>query len=314
MNVKIEYSGFVALIGAPNAGKSTLVNQLSGQTVSIVSRKVQTTRSRFRAIVPYQDCQFILVDTPGLFAPRDTLDKAMQRAAIAGADEADFIWLIIDASRKNALNDAQEMLKRLKSHGLLNKNMAILLNKTDQMLKNKLLPLIAELQIILQAHGKDITHEDAKIRTHIFMISALNGDGCDELLAHAKDFIPQGPALYPQEQLTDCSLNLMAAEITRGHVFERMHQEIPYGVAVETQSWQLQKDGSVRIEQMIYVSREGFKKMLIGQNGQTVKAISMAARQEIALLTGQTIHLMVRVKHQENWRELKEFRTMQGLE
>ncbi len=302
----ITHAGFVALVGAPNAGKSTLVNQLAGTNLTIVHRKAQTTRSRFRAIVSYQNCQVILVDTPGLFTPKDSFDKAMVETALSSAADADMVWLIIDAAAKNATQVATRLLETLHKQGVSNQKKAILLNKTDQMPKEKLLPLTANIHEILA--------DDKNDSGDIFMISALKGDGCGELLAHAKKAMPESAALYPEDYLTDSPLWLMVAEITRLHIFERMHQEIPYQIAVETTSWEAQKDGSIKIEQMIYVGRESFKGMVLGKGGQKIKEISMGARTEITSLVNEKVHLMLRVKYQENWRNQKQFRVMQGLE
>ena len=294
----IARAGFVALVGAPNAGKSTLLNQLAGERLSIVHRKAQTTRSRFRAIIKHRDCQFIMVDTPGIFKPRDRFDEAMVENAIGAAADADTVWLVIDAAAKNAIAIITQLMEKLQKISTIKKT-AILLNKVDRIDKERLLPLIEKIK---EYNGK------------IFMISALKGDGCTDLLDDAYAEMPPSEALYPDDILTDSPLRMMAAEITRLHIFERMHQEIPYQVAVETAAWEARDDGSVKIDQMIYVGRESFKKMILGRQGQKIKEISMAARTEIAILTGCKVHLMLRVKYKENWRQLKEFRVIQGLE
>ncbi len=294
----IVRAGFVALVGAPNAGKSTLLNQLAGERLSIVHRKAQTTRSRFRAIIKHRDCQFIMVDTPGIFKPRDRFDEAMVDNALSAAADADTVWLVIDAAAKNSIAIITQLMEKLQKISTIKKT-AILLNKVDRIDKERLLPLIEKIK---EYNGK------------IFMISALNGDGCTDLLDDAYAEMPKSEALYPDDILTDSPLRMMAAEITRLHIFERMHQEIPYQVAVETASWETRDDGSVKIDQMIYVGRESFKKMILGRQGQKIKEISMAARTEIAILTGCKVHLMLRVKYKENWRQLKEFRVIQGLE
>ncbi len=294
----IARAGFVALVGAPNAGKSTLLNQLAGERLSIVHRKAQTTRSRFRAIIRHKDCQFIMVDTPGIFKPRDRFDEAMVDNALAAAADADTVWLVIDAAAKNANDMTTHLMEKLQKSQKTSKK-AILLNKVDRIAKEKLLPLIEKIK---KYDGK------------IFMISALQGDGCTDLLDDAYDEMPLSEALYPTDILTDSPLRMMAAEITRLHIFERMHQEIPYQIAVETATWETRDDGSVKIEQTLFVGRESFKKMILGKKGQKIKEISMAARGEIEILAGCKVHLMLRVKFQENWRQLKEFRVIQGLE
>ncbi|MCH9845390.1 MAG: GTPase Era [Alphaproteobacteria bacterium] len=298
----ITRAGFVALVGAPNAGKSTLLNQLAGERLSIVHRKAQTTRSRFRAIIRHKDCQFIMVDTPGIFKPRDRFDEAMVDNALAAAADADTVWLVIDAAAKNANDMITHLMEKLQKSQKTSKT-AILLNKVDRIDKEKLLPLIEKI--------KKYTEEN---NGKIFMISALEGDGCTDLLDDAYGEMPLSEALYPTDILTDSPLRMMAAEITRLHVFERMHQEIPYQIAVETVSWETRDDGSVKIEQTLFVGRESFKKMILGKKGQKIKEISMAARGEIEILAGCKVHLMLRVKYQENWRQLKEFRVIQGLE
>ncbi len=301
-------AGFIALMGAPNAGKSTLVNYLVGSQVSLVTRKAQTTRTRIRGIRCFQDCQYILVDTPGLFAPRDQFDASMLNMAMTSAQQADMVWLIIDAAVHHAVLKADKMLAQLFANpALAKKPFALLLNKIDNMKKNKLLPLTAELQLILSEKSTRKDHQ-------IFMISALSGNGCEQLLETARQFMPQSVFLYPEDQIADMPLQLMAAEITRGHIFERMHQEVPYEIAVETMSWLKQKNGSIRIEQNIYISRLALKPMLIGKKGETIKVISQSSRLEIEELTGVKVHLFVFVKHQENWRSLKQFRLMQGME
>lgn len=276
--------GFVALVGAPNAGKSTLLNQLVGAKVSIVSRKAQTTRALVRGIAIAGEAQIILVDTPGIFAPKRRLERAMVASALAGAGDADAIVLLIDA-RRGLDAEVEEIIARLRE---LSAPKILVLNKVDVVPRESLLALTAAVT------------QKAEF-TDTFMISALNGDGVPDLLAKLASLMQPSPWLYPEDQLSDAPLRILAAEITREKIFERLHDELPYQSTVETESWQNQKDGSARIEQTIYVARDGQKKIVIGEGGRTIKAIGQAARREIEEAAEQRVHLFLFVKVRENW-------------
>ncbi|MBM3552056.1 MAG: GTPase Era [Alphaproteobacteria bacterium] len=278
--------GFAALVGAPNAGKSTLLNQLVGAKVSIVSRKAQTTRALVRGIAIEGAAQIILVDTPGIFTPKRRLDRAMVASALAGAADADVIALLVD-SRKGLDEEVEAILTQLhqaKAPKLL------VLNKIDLIPRERLLALA---QTLNERQKFDET----------FMISALNGDGVDALRQALARRMKPSPWLYPEDQLSDAPLRLLAAEITREKLYERLHDELPYQSTVETESWTNQKDGSARIEQTIYVARDSQKKIVIGEGGRTIKSIGQAARKEIAEAAEQKVHLFLFVKVRENWAE-----------
>jgi GTP-binding protein Era len=276
--------GFVALVGAPNAGKSTLLNQLVGAKVSIVSRKAQTTRALVRGIAISGESQIILVDTPGIFAPKRRLERAMVASALAGAGDADAIVLLIDA-RRGLDAEVEEIIARLRE---LSAPKILVLNKVDVVPRESLLALTAAVT------------QKAEF-TDTFMISALNGDGVPDLLAKLASLMKPSPWLYPEDQLSDAPLRILAAEITREKIFERLHDELPYQSTVETESWTNQRDGSARIEQTIYVARDGQKKIVIGEGGRTIKAIGQAARREIEEAAEQRVHLFLFVKVRENW-------------
>ena len=278
--------GFVALIGAPNAGKSTLLNSLVGAKVSIVSRKVQTTRQLVRGIVIEGASQIIFVDTPGIFQPKRRLDRAMVTTAWGGAGDADVIGLLVD-SRKGLDESADALLARL---GEIRRPKILILNKIDVLQRDKLLALAAGL------------NERAEF-AHTFMISALTGDGVDDLRRSLAGMMPESPWLYPEDQITDAPLRMLAAEITREKMFERLHDELPYQSTVETDSWEEWPDGSVRIEQTVFVERESQRKIVLGEKGQTIKAIGQAARRDIAEAAETPVHLFLHVKVRENWSE-----------
>ena len=289
--------GFVALIGAPNAGKSTLLNQLVGSKISIVTHKVQTTRARIRAIALEGDAQTIFVDTPGIFAPKRKLDEEMVAAAWAGASEADATVLLIDA--RDGLNEANRaIIDGLEKTGL---KAMLAINKIDTVPREKLLTLADELNKLYPF-------------TDTFMISAMKGHGVNDLKQTLAARMPEGPWLYPEDQMADLPLRMLAAEITREKLFLRLHDELPYASTVETETWQERKDGSVRIEQVIFVERDSQKKIVLGKNGQTVKAIGQAARAEIAEAIGQKVHLFLFVKVREKWAEDPERLRMMGLD
>jgi GTP-binding protein Era len=276
--------GFAALVGAPNAGKSTLLNQLVGAKVSIVSRKAQTTRALVRGVAIEGDAQIVLVDTPGVFKPKRRLDRAMVASALAGASDADVALLLVDA-RRGLDEDAAAILARLAE---VRVPKLLILNKIDLVPREKLLALAADF------NARETFDET-------FMISALTGDGVTDLRAALARRMKPSPWLYPEDQLSDAPLRHLAAEITREKIFERLHDELPYQSTVETESWTNQKDGSARIEQTIYVARESQKKIVIGEGGQTIKAIGQAARREIEEAAEQKVHLFLFVKVRENW-------------
>jgi GTP-binding protein Era len=289
--------GFVALIGAPNAGKSTLINRLVGTKVSIVSHKVQTTRSTVRGIAMAGKSQIIFVDTPGIFRPKRRLDRAMVETAWGGAKDADLVALLIDAER--GLDDeARDLLGNLAA---IAHPKVLLLNKIDTVKRDALLGLAAGANEVAQFD-----------RT--FMISALKGDGVGDLLDYLAGAVPPGPWLYPEDEVSDLPLRQLAAEITREKLFERLHQELPYASTVETESWKEQKDGSVRIEQTVFVERDSQKKIVIGKGGATIKAISMAARKDIAEVAERPVHLFLFVKVRENWADDPEHYRAMGIE
>lgn len=278
------HSGFVALIGATNAGKSTLVNRLVGAKVSIVSHKVQTTRAMLRGIAIQDQTQIVFMDTPGIFKPRRRLDRAMVTAAWGGARDADLIMMLIDSER-GLEGDAETILEGLKDN---RKRKILVLNKIDRVRRDALLALAEKANAIVPFD-------------QTFMISAINGSGCDDLMNYLAKTLPEGPWYYPEDQISDLPMRQLAAEITREKLFLRLHQELPYSSHVETEKWEERKDGSVRIEQVIYVERDSQKKIALGKGGEAVKAISMAARKEISEILEQPVHLFLFVKVRENW-------------
>jgi GTPase len=283
--------GFVAIIGAPNAGKSTLVNQLVGSKVSIVSRKVQTTRMRVRGVMIEGQSQLILVDTPGIFQPKRRLDRAMVDAAWAGAADADVVCLIVDAPELIASPDgwsAKDTTRIIDGLNAAKRPAILLLNKIDGMRRDELLPLIERLRG--QASFE-----------RVFMISALTGDGTKELLAHLAGAVPPGPWAYPEDQAADIPLRLLASEITRERIYDRLHQELPYSTTVVTEQWTQNKDGSARLEQTIFVERDGQKAIVLGKSGATIKLLGSQARAEMEALFGHKVHLFLHVKVRENW-------------
>jgi GTP-binding protein Era len=300
--------GFVALVGAPNAGKSTLLNSLIGAKVSIVSRKAQTTRATVRGILVDGAAQMIFVDTPGLFAPKRRLDRAMVAAAWGAAADADALALLIDARQEIGGADKREaaeiseatqtIMATLRDHKAPK---FLVLNKVDLVDRPLLLALAERLNATLPF-------------ADTFMTSALTGDGLDRLKARLAAAMPNGPWLYPEDQIADAPLRALAAEITREKLFERLHDELPYQTTVETESWKDQPDGSARIEQTIYVTRDSHKKIVIGEGGRTIKAIGSAARKEIAEAHEAPVHLFLFVKVRANWLDDPERYRAMGLE
>ena len=289
--------GFIALIGAPNAGKSTLLNALVGSKVTIVSHKVQTTRSLIRGITVQGQSQLVFVDTPGIFSPRRRLDRAMVTTAWSGAHEADLVGVLIDA-RKGLDEEVDGILGRL---GEVRSPHFLILNKIDVVAKETL------LTIAKNANEKAVFEAT-------FMVSALTGDGVPDLKAWLAQRVPPGPWLYPPDQMSDAPMRQLAAEITREKLFDRLHQELPYHSTVETEVWKELRGGDIRIEQTIYVERESQRKIVLGKGGRTIKAIGEAARKEIAEIAETKVHLFLFVKVREGWGEDPERYRAMGLE
>lgn len=283
-------AGFVAIIGAPNAGKSTLVNALVGRKVSIVTPKVQTTRFQVRGVMMHGAAQLVLVDTPGVFAPRRRLDRAMVASAWEGADDADAIVHVVDAAAqiskaRRTMEDVERVIDGLKAHDL---KAVLVLNKIDLIKRDELLSLSQKLF-------------ESGVYSDVFMISASNGDRIKDLADFLVTLMPESPFLYPEDQIADLSERMLAAEVTREKLYLRVHDELPYGLTVETEGWKDQRDGSVRIEQTVYVEREAHKPMILGKGGQTIKWVSTAARTDLEEQLGRKVHLFLFVKVRPNW-------------
>ena len=289
--------GFCAIIGAPNAGKSTLVNQLTGSKVSIVSHKVQTTRARIRAIAITGQAQIVLVDTPGIFKPKRMLDRAMVDNAWGGAGDADAVVFLVDG-RPGLTDEAKAIIAQLAA----TKTKAILvINKVDLIKREQLLDISAAFNA---AYPFEQT----------FMVSALTGSGTKDLLKAIAARMPESPWLYPEDQVADVHLRFMASEMTREKIYERLHEELPYSSTVETESWEERKDGSVKIGQVIYVERDSQKAIVLGKGGQTVKLIGQLARADMEKYFERKVHLFLFVKVRENWAEDKERLRNMGLD
>ena len=289
--------GFVAIIGAPNSGKSTLLNTLASYKLAIVSRKVQTTRSRVRAIILEGRSQIIFVDTPGIFLPRRRLDEAMVNAAWEGATDADAVLFLIDA-RTGLTEDVKRIAEKLKQRPSLR---VLVLNKIDIVQRERLLTLAGQLNELCSFE-------------QTFMISASTGDGVQEMKRKLAGIVPPGPWLYPEDQISDIPQRLIASEITREKIYERLHQELPYASTVETENWDERPDGSVRIEQVIYVERENQRKIILGKGGQVIKEIGRSAREELCVMLERKVHLFLFVKVRENWATDPERLRAMGLE
>ena len=277
-------AGFIAVVGAPNVGKSSLINRLVGTKVSIVSPKVQTTRTRVLGICMAGAAQVIFIDTPGIFQPRRRLDRAMVAAAWVGAGDADHVLLLVDAAR-GIDDNTQDIIDKLKKSG---RKAVLAINKVDTVNKPDLLVLTAALQ-------------DPDLFMETFMISATSGDGVDDLLAYLSGLLPIGPWLFPEDQVSDMPERLLAAEITREKLYLELHQELPYAATVETESWEHKLDDSVRIGQVVYVERDTQKAIVLGKGGRQIKRISAQAREELQEMLGTTVHLFVFVKVREKW-------------
>ncbi|MGH6926904.1 MAG: GTPase Era [Dongiaceae bacterium] len=282
--------GFVAILGAPNVGKSTLLNQLVGAKVSIVSPKVQTTRMRVLGVAIRDRAQLVFIDTPGIFAPRRRLDRAMVRAAWRGAEDADLVLLLADASRRGIDDDTRRIVAGLKAAG----RTAILgLNKIDLIPHEKLLALAK-------------TYHAEGLFTDIFMISATTGDGVEDLARALAARVPEGPWHFPEDQLSDLPVRLLAAEITREHLFRQLHDELPYELSVEPETWEDFEDGSARIGQVVLIQRESQKPIVLGRGGQRIKAVREAAQAEIGQLIDRKVHLFLHVTVRETWADERE--------
>jgi len=292
-------AGFAALIGEPNAGKSTLLNRMVGSKVSIVTHKVQTTRARIRGVAIEGATQIVFVDTPGLFAPRRRLDRAMVAAAWSGAADADVVVLLIEAHR-GMTPGVRKILDTLKDR-IGDRAVALAINKIDRVRAETLLALTKQMNETFDF-------------VETFLISAEKGHGVDDLKGWLAGVLPEGPWLYPEDQIADLPMRMIAAEITREKLTLRLHQELPYQLTVETEAWEDRKDGSARIDQIVYVARDGHKGIVLGNRGETIKAVSQASRAEIGELIDRNVHLFLQVKVRPNWLNEAERFTEMGLD
>ncbi len=294
--------GFVAVLGAPNAGKSTLVNALVGSKVSIVTPKAQTTRTIVRGIAIYGQSQVVFLDTPGIFQAKKRIERAMVAAAWSGAGDADVIMLVIDAAKESRASrlsaDNEQIIADIKKS---ERKALLILNKVDVCEKANLLDLTARLNAL------DAFRE-------IFMVSALTGDGLEQMRTHLTALMPPGPWMFPEDDISDMPLRLLAAEITREKLFLRLRQELPYSCAVEVERWEEKKDGSVRIDQIVFVSRESHRPIVLGHGGQNIKAIGASARAELEKLLDRRVHLFLHVKVNERWEDERSFYSAWGLD
>ncbi|WP_460272632.1 GTPase Era [Celeribacter sp. ULVN23_4] len=293
-------AGFVALIGEPNAGKSTLLNRMVGAKVSIVTHKVQTTRARIRGVAMEGDSQIVFVDTPGIFKPRRRLDRAMVSAAWGGAADADIVVLLIEA-HKGITEGVEAILDALDEHSNPKQKIALAINKIDMVDVEKLLGLAEKMN-------------ERRQFVETFMISAEKGRGVEDLRKWLARELPQSPWLYPEDQIADLPMRMIAAEITREKLTLNLHQELPYQLTVETENWEERKDGSAKVDQVIYVARDGHKGIILGKRGETIKRISRAAREELSEFLDRKVHLFLQVKVRPNWLEEAERYGEMGLD
>ncbi|MBM3613894.1 MAG: GTPase Era [Alphaproteobacteria bacterium] len=293
-------AGFVALIGEPNAGKSTLLNRMVGAKVSIVTHKVQTTRARIRGIAIEGSSQIVFVDTPGIFRPRRRLDRSMVKAAWGGASDADIVVFLIEAHR-GLTEGVEAIIERMRDEMPRGKPVALAINKIDRVKAEVLLALAQKVN-------------DAFPFAKTFMISAERRHGVDDLRQWLAAEVPEGPWFYPEDQIADLPMRMIAAEMTREKLTLRLHEELPYQLTVETEKWEDKPDGSTRIDQVVYVSREGHKGIVLGHGGETIKAIGTAARAEISAFLDRKVHLFLQVKVRENWQEEAERYSEMGLD
>lgn len=293
--------GFVSVVGLPNAGKSTLINALVGAKVSIVSRKVQTTRSRILGIALNGAAQIILIDTPGIFKAKKTLEKAMVTAALSSFEETDYVAHIIDVNIKDPVSSNKIILNALAEQNIPKEKTILILNKIDRISKPELLSIAQEMNVAFDYHAT-------------FMISALNETRVSDLSEFFAENLPDGDWMYPEDQITDMPMRLMAAEITREKIYDQIHQEIPYSVFVETESWEQFDNGSIKISQLIYVDKNSQKGILLGKGGKKIKSIGQAAREELEDILDTRVHLKTFVRVQENWAERVENYEMFGLD
>jgi GTPase len=291
-------AGFVALIGEPNAGKSTLLNRMVGAKVSIVTHKVQTTRARIRGVAIEGEAQIVFVDTPGLFQPRRRLDRAMVAAAWGGAADADIIVLLIEAHR--GMTEGVKAILAAMQEKARGRRVALAVNKIDRVEAPTLLKLTEEMN-------------EAFPFERTYMISAEKGYGVADLRAWLGQSLPEGPWLYPEDQIADLPMRMIAAEMTREKLTLRLHEELPYQLTVETENWEEREDGSARIDQIVYVSRDGHKGILLGKGGETIKSVSKAAREELEAFMGRRVHLFLQVKVRPNWLDEAERYSEMGL-
>ena len=293
----VQRCGFVAVIGAPNAGKSTLVNALVGAKVSIVSPKEQTTRTIVRGIAMYGDSQVVFIDTPGIFMPKQRFDRAMVAAAWAGAGDAELVMLVVDAAKPDRA-DLDRIVAQLKT---TRRKAVLALNKVDVVDKPRLLDLTAHL------HASGVFAE-------IFMVSAKTGDGLDAVKSYLAATVPAGPFMFPPDEVSDMPGRLLAAEVTREKLFMNLHQEVPYSCAVVSETWEERKDGSVKITQTILVSREGHRAIVLGEGGKRIRKVGEESRRELKALLGHEVHLFLHVKVSENWRNDRALFSTWGLD
>ena len=294
-----QKAGFAALIGEPNAGKSTLLNRMVGAKVSIVTHKVQTTRARIRGVAMEGAAQIVFVDTPGLFKPRRRLDRAMVAAAWGGAADADVVVLLIEAQR--GMTEGVKIILETLADRVGKSPVALAINKIDRVKAEGLLALTKEMN-------------DAYPFVETFMISAEKGYGCDQLRKWLASQMPDGPWLYPEDQIADLPMRMIAAEMTREKLTLRLHQELPYELTVETESWVEREDGTARIDQIIYVARDGHKGIVLGKSGETIKSVSTASRAELEEFLGRRVHLFLQVKVRPGWLDEPERFSEMGLD